>query len=324
MDMSKKSCNFAPDLKNNHPMKKYLFLLLALTCLFSCKDGNNPTNPNDHNAGGNNSATEGFIPTFIPRKVIICTEFPNGTKNRSVQLYEYNANNDLSKLSLYRDGRLADEHIYTWNGNVRYGVGTNYNTAGMETAHTYDTINYLDNQRQYYSRLALKQVFPDTTYYTVEEYRYEGYGPDNLMNYKHYENGVLDVDFQYMIDARGRYGVTRDIPNSWYISQTDTMTFWRRRLPSQYVLWTVQEDRTSMALWDYQYKENATYEHQLSGYFFETQIWNNDDTHYSSYQSAHYRWSGDTIRYGSGSVADNNVLSYNTTDTTYYLIVNKD
>lgn len=300
-------------------MKKYLFLILAITCLFSCKDGNSPTNPNDHNVVG-----EGFTPTFIPRKVITCHEFPNGTKSRSVQLYEYNADNDLIKHSLYRDGRLADEHIYTWDGNVRYGIGTNYNTSGAETAHTYDTINYLDNQRLYYSRLALKQVFPDTTYYTVEEYTYEGYGPENLMKYKHYDNGVLDVDFQYMSDSRARYGVTRNIPNSWYISQTDTMTFWRRNLPSQYVLWTVQENRTSVVREDYHYTDFAIYGHQLHQYSIETQTWNNDNTHYSTYQYAHYRWSGDTIRYGSGAVGNDNVLSYNLTDTTYYLIVNKD
>lgn len=295
-------------------MKKYLFLSLVMICLFSCKDNNNPPA----------EPGEGFPATFIPRKIVTCHEFPSGNKSRSVELYEYNADNDLIKLSLYRDGLLADEHNYTWNGNVRYGIGTNYNTAGTETCHTYDTINYLDTQRQFFSRLALKQVFPDTTYYTVEEYTYIDHSRKYLQNYKKYENGVLNVDFQYWVDSYGRYGFTRDIPNSWYISQTDTMTFWARDLMNHYVLWTVQENCTSMARWIYQYKQDATFEHQRSGYTFETETWFNNDTHFSTFTGINYRWSGDTIRYGSGYYSTDNTISYNITDTTYYLVVRKD
>ena len=52
--------------------------------------------------------------------------------------------------------------------------------------------------------------------------------------------------------------------------------------------------------------------------------WFNNDTHFSTFTGINYRWSGDTIRYGSGYYSTDNTISYNITDTTYYLVVRKD
>lgn len=295
-------------------MRKILFLFMLLSCMISCKDNNTPSDP------GENILADLYSPTFLPSKEVSYRVYADGTKYRTITEYQYNANNDLVKLSLYQNNRLVNEHNYIWDGNVRIGTGVSYNFENAVSAHFYDTTYYVDKEHTYYSRLALRQEFADTSFYSVEEYTYAG-SKQYLMEHKHYDNNQLDLYCYFTHSFGKRYGAIRDIPNSMYIYWADTLDYYMRDLPSRHIVWTKTEDRTSMADWSYRYKDYATLENQLSEYFFQSYDFYNDGNVFFTGTHMKYKWSGDSIRFGEGGSYVNDHLDYSIADTTYYLII---